>query len=236
MKHLLTICRIFGLCLVLNHLSLGQTLPPDSAFSLNDAGTQLHWRNRLILDAQKDGFMSIKEVLPAPNQKHFVVVACGYECNDNIGFLFRADGSGQLKITAREDYILQTTVEWSSDERQLYYYRINSSGAEASRNAPAEGWMAVNLRTGVKATARTRQLKKTASYEVFNVRNNDVLNVRAQAAAKAQVIGTLPHNAKGLRVSGKSRQANGSTWARIQTKELTGWVNQNYLREERPGN
>lgn len=204
-----------------------------SAFTLNAAGTQLRLGERVLLDAQQDGFMSIKEVLAAPDQKHFAVVACGYECNDNIGFLFRVDGSSKRKFTARWDVILQTAIEWSADGRQLYYYRINSSGAAAPRRAPSEGWVSVDVRTGSKTSALARHLKNTARYAVFNVRNDDVLNVRARADAKAQIIGTLTHAAKGVRVTGAAVLSGGSVWVPIQAQGLSGWVKQNYLREDR---
>lgn len=233
MKHPLTICRAFGLCLLLNFLAWGQTLPPGSAFTLNDAGTQLRLGGRVLLDAQQDGFMSIKEIMPAPDRTHFAVVACGYECNDNVGFLFRADGSGKRKFTARWDVILQTAIEWSADGRQLYYYRFNSSGAEAPRRAPSEGWVAVNVRTGIKTIARTRRLKSGARYTVFKVHAGDGLNVRASAGVRAPVIGALPHNAKGVRVTGAAVLSGGSLWVPIQAPGLSGWVNQNYLCEER---
>lgn len=233
MKHPLTICCTFGLCLWLNFLVLGQTLPPNSSFTINETGTQLRLGARILLDAQQDGFMSIKEVLPAPTQKHFAVVACGYECNDNIGFLFHADGSDKRKFTARWDVILQTALEWSADGRQLYYYRINSSGAEAPRRAPREGWVSVDVRTGDKTSAHARRLKANARYAVFNVRSGDGLNVRTRAGAKAQVIGTLPHDAKGVRITGAAVLSGGGIWAPIKAQGLSGWVNQSYLREER---
>lgn len=233
MKHLLTTYRAFGLCWLLTFLAWGQTLPPGGVFTCNDAGTQLRQNGRLLLDAQQDGFMSIKEVLPAPDHTHFAVVACGYECNDNIGFLFHTDGSGKRKFTARWDAILQSAIEWSADGRQLYYYRINSSGAAAPRRAPSEGWVAVNVRTGDKTSARSRRLKPTARYAVFNVRADDGLNVRTRADAKARIIGTLTHNTKGVRVTGAAVRAGGNLWVPIQAQGLSGWVNQNYLCEER---
>lgn len=239
MHELLTLCRTFGLCLCFSFLAWGQTLPKDGGFTLNDAGTVLRLRARLLLDAQPDGFMSIKEVVPAPDQKHFAVIACGYECNDNIGFVFRADGGGKRKFTARWDVILQNAVEWSADGRQLYYYRINSSGAEAPRRAPAEGWVSVDVRTGAKSVARTRQLKTTANYAVFNVRHDDVLRVRTRPAAQAQSLGALAHDAKDVRVTGAAVRDGSISWVPIRANrvnganELTGWVNQSYLREER---
>ncbi|MBI1765094.1 MAG: SH3 domain-containing protein [Acidobacteria bacterium] len=215
-----------------NLLCLSQTLPPGTALSLNPAGTQLRWHERVLLDAQRDGFMSIKEIVSSPDQKQFVVIACGYECNDNAGFLLRADGGGKRKFTARWDAILQSAVEWSDDGRRLYYYRINSSGATAPRGAPAEGWIAVDVRTGAKTKAAMRKLKATTSYAVFNVGSNDVLNVRTSPDGNAAISGTLAHNTKGVRVTGAAVRVGGNNWVSIQAQGLTGWVNQNYLCEE----
>ncbi len=212
-------------------LGVGLAVAQEPVRNADD--TQLRLAGKLLLDARRDGFMSIKEIIPAPDQQHFAVVACGYECNDNVGFLFNADGTGKRKFTARWDVILQSAVEWSAAGRQLYYYRINSSGAAAPRGAPQQGWIEVDVQTGRKAPARSRRLKTTASYVVFNVRHDDGLNVRARAAAKAQVVGTLPHDTKGVRVIGAAVRAGGNVWAPIQAHGLAGWVNQNYLCEAR---
>jgi hypothetical protein len=160
------------------------------------------------------------------------VIACGYECNDNIGFVFRADGGGKLKITGRWDYILKSSVEWSEDGRKLYYFRISSTGAEAPPSAPAEGWVEVDVRTGRKSPARTRRLKLNASYSVINVRGGDVLNIRSAPGSKSPIGGAIPPDGWGITVTGPGVKAGRERWVPIRFGKTTGWVNQNYLCEE----
>jgi hypothetical protein len=221
-----------GLLVLFALLPVVQTQPADKPL-LNAASTQLSLRGRTLLDADKDGFMSIKEIVYAPNNEHFAVIACGYECNDNRGFLFRRDGGGKRQFTARWDFIQQSALEWSEDGRTLFYHRINSSGAAAPRKAPPPGWIQVDVKSGSKAPATTRKLKTTASYAVFNLRGDDQLNLRAAPRLKAKIAGRLPHNATGVKVTGASVKSGGVTWAPVQMGRLAGWVNQNYLCEER---
>ncbi|MEP7336696.1 MAG: SH3 domain-containing protein [Acidobacteriota bacterium] len=201
---------------------------------ISEDGTKLLLGNRVLLDAGKDGFMSIKQVKPAPDGKRFAVVACGYECNDNVGFVFNADGRGKRKFTARWDYILQDKIEWSADGKRLYYFRINSTGADPQVNAPTEGWIEVDAATVRKAKATSRTLKSSARYAVFNVAPNDSLNVREAPSLKAGIAGKLPHNAGGIQSTGEKRTVGQETWVKIRHETLTGWVNQSYLYEQAP--
>ncbi len=194
--------------------------------------TKLTLGEQVLLQAEKDGFLSIHKVRYSPAQDYFLVIACGYECNDNVGFLFAADGSGKRKFTERWDFILQTAAEWSADGKYIYYYRINSSGATPPAGAPPPGWVQLDIKSGEKTPATTRILQPAASYRVFNVASDDVLNVRAQAGAAAALVGTLPPETTGVRVTGPGVATGGSMWVPIQHGDLTGWVNQNFLCEE----
>ncbi|MGE0131194.1 MAG: SH3 domain-containing protein [Blastocatellales bacterium] len=217
-----------GLCAFSARVTFAQTARP----SISESRDQLTLDGKVLLDAKRDGFMSLLEVRQAPTGAHFLVIACGYECNDNIGFVFKSDGAGKRKITSRWDYILQSAAEWSEGGGRIYYYRINSTGADAPKNAPAEGWVEFNLKTGRKSPAMTRRLKTSASYAVFNVRGDDVLNVRSKSGREAGIIGAIPHDAKGIKVTGASVRRGRERWAPISYQRMTGWVNQNYLREE----
>ncbi len=194
-------------------------------------GAKLKLDNRVLLTNEKDGFMAVNQVRYSPDGKRFLVIGCGYECNDNIGFLFNADGTGKRKFTARWDFILQDKVEWSADGKKLYYYRINSSGADSPRNAPPEGWVEVDLATGKKAAAVSRLLKPEIGYSVFRLLRDDWLNVRQSPGTRANVIGKLPHDAKGIRFSGEKQKIGKDIWVKITQNGLTGWVNQNFLYE-----
>lgn len=200
--------------------------------SISQSRERLTLNGKLLLDAEQDGFMSLLEVRRSPTDAHFLVIACGYECNDNIGFVFKSDGSGKRRITSRWDYILQSAAEWSEDGRKIYYYRVNSTGADAPKSAPDEGWMEFDLKTGRKSPATTRRLKTNASYAVFNVRGDDVLNVRSRPNREARIIGAIPPDASGIKVTGAGVKSGRERWVPISYQKITGWINQNYLREE----
>jgi len=203
--------------------------------SISESRDRLTLGAKVLLDAEKDGFMSLREVRYSPAGSDFLVIACGYECNDNIGFIFKADGGGKRKITSRWDFILQSVIEWSEDGRKIYYYRINSTGADAPqglspRDWPAEGWVEFDLKTGRKAPATTRALKRSASYAVFNVRGDDVLNVRSKPGR--EIVGAIPHDATGIKAINMGVRRGSEHWVKIRYREITGWVNQSYLREK----
>jgi hypothetical protein len=101
----------------------------------------------------------------SPDGEYFVALGCGYECNDNVGFVFKSDGSGKRKITDRWDFILQDKIEWSADGKKLLYYRINSTGADPPENSPPTGWVEVDLITGRKTSARSSDGAPDARHE-----------------------------------------------------------------------
>lgn len=205
--------------------------PPAKA-AISEDYTKLLLGGVVLLEAEKDGFLSLLDIKYSPTGDYFLALACGYECNDNIGFLFKSDGSAKNKITTRWDFILQTRVEWSADGKYLYYYRINSTGADPPVNAPPQGWVQVEAQSSIKSPATTRTLKTATNYSVFNVQPGDVLNVRAAAGAAAAVVGTLSPTATGIRVTGAGITQGGGRWVPIKYQGLSGWVNQNYLCEE----
>ncbi|MFN0108216.1 MAG: hypothetical protein ACKVZH_05115 [Blastocatellia bacterium] len=196
--------------------------------TISEGGTTLKLGNRVLLTSEKDGFMSVHKVRHSPDRKFFVVIGCGYECNDNIGFLFNADGSGKRKFTARWDNILQDKVEWSADGKRLFYYRVNSTGADPPANALVSGWVEIDLTNWRKAMASSRALKPDASYAVFNVRRDDFLNIRESANAKGKSVGKLAHDAKDIRFAGEKGKGG---WVKITRNGVSGWVNQNFLYE-----
>lgn len=222
------------LALLCSIWAVGQ--PATTKAIVSEDGSQLSLGNRILLKNTTDGFISVKQIMPAPDGKRFAVIACGYECNDNIGFLFNADGTGKRKFTAPWDFILQDKVEWSADGKRLFYFRIHSTGADstayASSEAFAEGWMEVNVATGRKTKAISRTLKTSVPYNVFNVAPDDSLNVREAPNGKAEIIGKLAHNANGIHVTQERRVAGQITWVKIKHDTLVGWVNQNYLYEQ----
>jgi hypothetical protein len=185
---------------------------------------------RVLLENDRDGFMSVHRIVYSPGGEHFVVIGCGFECTDNIGFLLRADGTRKRKFTARWDVIFQDKLEWSMDGSKIYYYRINSTGADPPKTAPQETWVVVDVATGRKQLANTRRIDRRARYSVFNT--GDGLAVRARPGVRAKEIGRLPSDAKGVRVVGPGKLSGRAIWVPIQHGELSGWVNQNFLFKE----
>jgi len=224
---------LFALCFTAGFAWQAQT---DRKITISQDRTKLDLGNRVLLDNEKDGFMSIHQVLYSPDGDHFAVIGCGYECTDNIGFLFNADGRGKRKFTGRWDSIFQDKIEWSADGKKLYYYRINSTGADPPASAPSEGWVEVSLGSGRKKMASSRTLKPGAKYAVFNVLASDTLNVREAPGVRAKITARLPSDATGIEYSGESRKVGKDTWAKIKFNGITGWVNQSYLYEAKTKN
>lgn len=229
LRNLCILCASPALLALAFSFPLAQTTQKAQA---SEDGAQLKLGNRVLLTNEKDGFMAVHKVCYSPDGKRFLVITCGFECNDNIGFVFNADGSGKRRFTARWDFILQDKIEWSGDGKKIFYYRTNSSGADSPRNAPAEGWIEVDAASGRKAFAVSRSLKAEASYAVFRIRFGDSLNVREAAGAKAKPIGQIAPDAKGIRFTGERQKIGKDFWVKIKLDNLTGWVNQSYLYEE----
>ncbi|MFN0084264.1 MAG: hypothetical protein ACKVX9_02645 [Blastocatellia bacterium] len=208
--------------------------PQDRKTAIDESRSRLIRDGVVLLDAAKDGYLSLDRMIPSPAGGCFVVVACGYECNDNVGFLFRADGSGKRKFTARWDYILQAKVEWSANGRKLFYYRVNSTGAASPANAPPEGWIELDLRTFRKSPGIDRELIAGADYAVFELSGEESLNVREKPTPRARIVGAVPAGGKGIRVTGPSVRLGRSRWVPVLYQDCAGWVNQRYLYREHP--
>jgi len=181
-----------------SHALVNAQSPPPRAVASDDQMTVV-LGNKVLLRSDRDGLMAVHRIVYSPDGKNFVVIGCGFECTDNIGFLFRADGTRKREFTARWDVILQDKLEWSADGSKIYYYRINSTGADPPKTAPPESWIVVDVASGRKGPATTRRLDQRASYSVFNT--GDGLAVRAQPGVKAKEVGRLPSDAKGVRVT-----------------------------------
>jgi hypothetical protein len=224
----------FPLLILTVMLACGAGAAQSRQFNIQADEQQLVVNGRVLLDARQDGFMSVKQVLPSPDGRRVAVLACGYECNDNVGFLFNADGSGKRRFTARWDFILQDKLEWSADGSHLFYYRIHSSAAEPPRQtmrAAPEGWVELELPSMRKAPATHRELKPDTSYAVFNAFDTGSLNVRRAASRNAPAAGAIPDGSSGIRVTGKKIRVGREEWVPIRFGSLAGWVNQRYLYE-----
>jgi heat shock protein HslJ len=226
-------CSKFSL--LIGILLIGQTAlaneqnsPPRAVAS--DDSLKVLLDDTVLLDSERDGFMRVHRIVYSPTGKNFVVIGCGYECTDNIGFIFSDDGSRRRTFTGRWDVIFDDKLEWSLDSSKIYYFRINSTGADPPKTAPPESWVVVDVATGRKGPATNRRLDQRASYAVFDT--TDGLAVRARPGVKAKELGRLPSDAKGVKVTGPGKLSGRAVWVPIAHNGLSGWVNQNYLFKE----
>ncbi|HPE59828.1 MAG TPA: hypothetical protein PLB10_05785 [Thiolinea sp.] len=100
----------------------------------------------------------------------------------------------------------------------------------------AAGWVSV-LMLGfglLLAAAGTAAAAETARiYSVVHVAPDDKLNMRNQPGVEgSKVVASIPHNAKGILLTGETRQVGRSTWVKISWSGRQGWVNRYYLLED----
>ncbi len=202
--------------------------------SINELRTRISIDGQMLLDSIQDKVQGIQGYQFSPNKKHILVLACGYECNDNLGYLFNADGSGKRPLSSRWDFILQSAVEWSNDSRYIFYYRINSSGSRPPKSAPRPGWTEIDIATMKKSPARHRVLSRDTEYAVFNVSAGDALILRSKPGRKSPAIMPIPADATGIRVFGRAVRVEDGNWIQVRYENHSGWVNQAYLRQAVP--
>jgi hypothetical protein len=196
--------------------------PPIEKAVIKD-NVYVYLGSKLLLDAtQKDlGCFGVAKISYSPTGEYFVVILGCIE-GDNEAFLFRADGTDKRRITGKWDYINYCFFKWEPDGKSLIYSRINSFGAPPEAipaSAPPPGI--------VRYDVQTRE--KTLPYRVVNVASDDVLNVRSQPDLEASIVGTIPPDGTDVQLTGKGVQVGNNFWVPIKYKEITGWVNTNYL-------
>lgn len=69
-----------------------------------------------------------------------------------------------------------------------------------------------------------------ALFSVTGVASNDVLNIRAEASARAPIVGTFSPYQTGIEVVGLSEDRR---WGLVRTNEGVGWSSMRFLRQER---
>lgn len=75
------------------------------------------------------------------------------------------------------------------------------------------------LMTAVAASA-------DVAYSVYNVRPGDTLNMRVRPDPRAPVVTTIPHDATGIALTGKSAPGD---WVEATFNRKRGWVNARFL-------
>ena len=94
---------------------------------------------------------------------------------------------------------------------------------------------AVSVTTPVAPAAFQEQAPKPRRYAVFDVKSDDVLNVRAEADSKSKKAYSFGPGVKTIRSTGKS-QHNGTThWVEVTFDGGTGWANRAFLTEVQAG-
>ena len=63
-------------------------------------------------------------------------------------------------------------------------------------------------------------------YDVQEVSVGDVLNIRAEPSASAELVGTLARDARNVEVVATNPEG---TWGQVNTTESSGWVNLRYM-------
>lgn len=66
-------------------------------------------------------------------------------------------------------------------------------------------------------------------FHVVNVADDDVLNMRRTAGARASIVGTIPPNGRCIAYLGEERSLSTNTWIKVRYGDSSGWVNSHYL-------
>lgn len=68
-----------------------------------------------------------------------------------------------------------------------------------------------------------------SGYHVVNVRVDDMLTVRSAAGADKPLVGAIPPNGAGIRVTGAGVKVGAYDWLPISYNNVSGWVNSHFL-------
>jgi len=91
----------------------------------------------------------------------------------------------------------------------------------------------MNADGGGGAGVRPPSASDSRSYAVTGVPNGDVLNVRRLPSAGSEKVGALAPSSTGIRSTGRTQTAGGTTWLEIDLSNgVNGWVNKQFLAEE----
>ncbi len=159
----------------------------------------------------------------APTGEYFLKILHCIEADNEI-FLFRADGSGQLRITGPGNRLSATNYAWDANGRSFVYRRVYSFGASTPPDALPQGMVRYDIETG--------QTSMVLPFRVVDVASNDVLNIRSGPGVDNPVVGEIPFDGTGIRVTGDGLVVAGGRWVPILYGNITGWVNSQYLVEE----
>src|SRR5687767_4238866 len=94
--------------------------------------------------------------------------------------------------------------------------------------AATEAAVAVSIgpaapKTPIAPAAFEEPKTKPARFAVFDVKSNDVLNVRAEADSKSQKVYSFGPSVKTVRTTGKASQNGSTQWVEVAFGGGTGW-------------
>lgn len=77
--------------------------------------------------------------------------------------------------------------------------------------------------------ARADEIAAATALKVQGVRSDDVLKMRAGPSAKARVVGSIPHDAKGIKALRGTRRRGSDNWSFVEYRGKQGWVARRFL-------
>lgn len=94
-------------------------------------------------------------------------------------------------------------------------------------------WVVMALSLVLCSVAQAAVDNSLPVYQVNRVAADDTLNFRAVSGVDGDVISKIPHNAKFIKSTGKTRKLGRSVWVEIYWGGKRGWVNKYYLLEQK---
>ncbi len=138
-----------------------------------------------------------------------------------IAYIFMSGNSGQANVATEKDLANESIS--ANSERNIVsqtYQDHNSNTAKATTPNPVSS-----------ATPKQTPTPKTKSYRVTGVKSNDVLYIRPSPGNLKVVVGKIPPNGTGIRITGAGKRFGKSAWVPIVFKGKRGWVNRRYLAQ-----
>ena len=119
-----------------------------------------------------------------------------------------------------------------------WFFFVRNNPQEDSNRTPA-----TNKNTTSKSTVKTNTsaensivskpiltpTPKTKTYRVVGVKSNDVLYIRPRPGNLKVIVGKIPSNGTGIKITGKGKRVGKSIWVPVVYSGNQGWVNRKYL-------
>jgi len=133
-------------------------------------------------------------------------------------------GTSSLWILAT--FALLGIIIFGSAFAWFFLIRNNPQGDANTENGLASNSSA-EIPTIPKRTQKSAPKRNT--YRVVGVKNNDVLYIRPRPGNLKTVVGRIPANGTGIKITGKGKRVGKSIWVPIIYQGKRGWVNRRFL-------